>query len=186
MFLQNTDAAEHNIADASVLNLVQIDPYPYNTSFIIDLICWAHIPYVRTRKLHGYIIINSCVRTCTASRCVITGAWRHFQAQTGYDCAHSFFSTHTGDSSYTSHTTTDSCAARLTHSALRAAIVRAAGASLCSQASATASSLAIGDALTLHGHWLHCCRSLPFLRDLHSDLAAIAVIFCRNGSAALG
>jgi hypothetical protein len=37
-----------------------------------------------------------------------------------------------------------------------------------------------GDTVILYHHWL------PSLRDLHSDLAVIAVIFCRNDGVAPG
>jgi hypothetical protein len=41
-----------------------------------------------------------------------------------------------------------------------------------------AARLAQGDTVILHGHWL------SFIRDLHRDIAVIAVIFCQNDSVA--
>jgi hypothetical protein len=35
-------------------------------------------------------------------------------------------------------------------------------------------------------HTVTDCHGLPFLRDLHSNLAIVAVIFCRNDSVAPG
>jgi hypothetical protein len=39
---------------------------------------------------------------------------------------------------------------------------------------------AMDGAAILHCHWLPLADWLPFLRDLHRNLAAIAVIICQN------